>query len=115
MTTRVIDQISRYPEVEITNSTAAQQIIELLTKIFLTHGIPFKVITDKSPPFPNHKFKDFMTVNGIKHHRITPLHPKKNAVVENFMRNLNKRLRTAQIEQTMYDPQQQSKPTKNVP
>ncbi|XP_057290318.1 uncharacterized protein K02A2.6-like [Hydractinia symbiolongicarpus] len=66
----VIDQISRYPEAEITNSTATQQIIELLTKIFLTHGIPFKVITDKSPPFPNYKFKDFMTVNGIKHHRI---------------------------------------------
>ncbi|XP_057302657.1 uncharacterized protein K02A2.6-like [Hydractinia symbiolongicarpus] len=63
----VVDQFSRYPEAEITNSTAAQQTIEILTKIFSTHGIPFKVITDNDPPFPSQKFKDFMTVNGIKH------------------------------------------------
>ena len=40
-----------------------------------------------------------MKQKGIYHHRITPLHLKENSAAENFMRNLNKTVRTAAIEQ----------------
>ena len=35
---------------------------------------------------------------GITHNRITPLHPRPNGIVENFMRNLNKILRIANMQ-----------------
>ena len=100
----VIDQYSRYPEVEIISSTTAQQTINSLTKVFATHGLPYKVISDNGPPFPSAALKEYMVRNNIKHHRITPLHPKANGMAENFMRNLNKTLRTALIDQTPWVP-----------
>ena len=82
----VIDQYSRYPEIEIITSTTAQQTIDSLTNIFATHGLPYKVISDNGPPFPSEALRQYMKVNNIKYHRITPLHPKANAVAENFIR-----------------------------
>ena len=96
----MIDQYSRYPEIEIITATTAQQTIDSLTKIFATHGLPYKVISDNGPPFTSEALRQYMKVNNIKHHRITPLHPKANATAENFMRGLNKTLRTALIERT---------------
>ena len=40
-----------------------------------------------------------MKNSRITHNRITPLHPKANGIVENFMRNLNKVLRIANTQQ----------------
>ena len=96
----VIDQYSRYPEVEIVSSTDAQHTINALTKIFATHGLPYKIISDNGPPYTSTALKLFMRMNDIIHHRITPLHPKANSSAENFMRNLNKTLRTAVIDRT---------------
>ena len=45
-----IDAYSRYPEVEIVWSKAASSTIPELDKIFSTHGIPYKVISDNGPP-----------------------------------------------------------------
>ena len=95
----VIDQYSRFPEVEITGTTAAGPTLEALNKIFSTHGLPHKIISDNGSPFQSKEFKEYMKQKGISHHRITPLHPKANSAAENFMRNLNKTVRTAAIEQ----------------
>ena len=70
--------------------------------MFATHGIPHKVITDNGPPFQSKIFKEFMKNNGITHYHITPLHPKANGAAETFMRNLNKTLRTAVLDQTRW-------------
>ena len=59
-----------------------------------------KLFHDNGPPFPSEALRQYMKVNNIKHHRITPLHPKANAVAENFMRGLNKTLRIALIDHT---------------
>ena len=94
----VIDQRTRFPKVEIIGSTAAIPTLGALTKIFSTHGLPHKVISDSGSPFQSYAFKQYMLSKGIDHHKITPLHPKANSTAENFMRNLNKALRTAVIE-----------------
>ena len=95
----VIDQRTRFPEVEVIGSTAAVPTLAALNKIFSTHGLPHKVISDNGSPFHSYQFKQYMKSKGIDHHRITPLHPKANSTAENFMRNLNKALRIAVIEQ----------------
>ena len=94
----VIDQRSRFPEVEIVGTTSAHSTLGKLDRIFATHGLPNKVITDNGSPFHSHEFQDYMKHRGIDHHKITPLHPKANSTAENFMRGLNKTLRTAVID-----------------
>ena len=80
----VIDEYSRFVEVEIVSSTSAAAAIPKL---------------DNGPPFTSHAFKVFATELGFKHRKITPLWPKANAEVERFMRTLGKAIRTARTEQ----------------
>ena len=47
----VIDQRTRYPEVEIVYSTGIKATKEKLKKIFATHGTSVQVETDNGPPF----------------------------------------------------------------
>lgn len=61
----VVDDHSRYQEVEIVKSTAASAVIPKLDKIFSTFGIPKIVKTDNGPPFNNHCFADFSSYLGF--------------------------------------------------
>lgn len=103
----VVDEYSRFPEVEILQSTSARATIPKLDKIFSTHGIPLQVKTDNGPPFQSSEFADFATYLGFTHRKITPLWPQANAEAERFMRTLEKTIRAAHVEghpwkQTLY-------------
>jgi len=97
-----IDKRTRYPEVEITHSTAAKPTIERLHKIFATHGIPRRVETDNGPPFQSQEFADFAEEQGFYHHRVTPEHARANGEVESFMKNLNKTEQIAHLRKDGY-------------
>ena len=71
----VIDGRTRYPEVDIVRSTAATPTISCLERVFATHGLPNKAISDNGPPFTSYKVRNFMAENKINHHKITPLWP----------------------------------------
>ena len=43
----VVDYYSRYMEVEVLRSSTANKVIASLSKIFLTHGLPVRITTDK--------------------------------------------------------------------
>ena len=86
----VVDQFSRFSEVEITSTTPTGPTLEGSTKIFSTHGLPYKVITDKDSPFNRWGLKEYYEKKEN--------HPKANSTVDNFIRNLNKTLRTAKID-----------------
>ena len=94
----VIDDYSRFPEVEIVTSTSAHATIPRLDRIFSTHGIPSIVRSDNGPPFQGAEFAKFADYMGFKHRRVTPLWPEANGEVENFMRNLKKVCTAAQVE-----------------
>ncbi|CAB3993228.1 PREDICTED: uncharacterized protein K02A2.6-like [Paramuricea clavata] len=95
----VIDEYSRYPEVEIPKSTSAKATIPKFDKILSTHGIPIEIKTDNGPPFNSQEFKEFLEELGFSHRKITPLWPKANAEAERFMRTLSKAIITAHTEQ----------------
>ena len=84
----VIDGRTRYPEVDIVRSTAATPTISCLERVFATHGLPNKAISDNGPPFTSYKVSNFMAENKINQHKITPLWPQGNAEAENFMKPL---------------------------
>ena len=94
----VIDERTRYPEVEIVNNTSAESTIIAMEKMFATHGYPEKLKSDNGPPFKSHALKEFFTEKGITHHRVTPRWPEANGLVENFMKSVGKVIKTANME-----------------
>ena len=95
----VIDEYSRFPEVEIMQSTTAQAVILSLERIFATHGLPEKITSDNGSPFQSQEFNDFMKMKGIIHHKVTPLWPQANGLVESFMKPLSKAVRSTRLEE----------------
>ena len=94
----VIDAYTRFPEVDIVQSTSAATVIPHFNRIFATHGIPTVLRSDNGPSFTSHEFKNYMEENGIEHHRITPLWPQANGEAESFMKPLTKAIRSAHAE-----------------
>ena len=76
----------------------AEKITSILTKIFVTHGLPLSLQTDNGPQFVSDHFQDFMQENGIEHRRTTPLWPQANGEIPRQNRSILKGLRIAQAE-----------------
>jgi hypothetical protein len=93
-----IDAYSRYPEVEIVHSTSAAALIPKLDRIFSTHGIPYKVVSDNGPPFNGQEIRRYMEIHGIEFVTVTPLWPQGNSEAESFMKPLLKSILTARTE-----------------
>ena len=94
----VIDERSRYPEVEIVYSTSHRATIPALDAIFARQGIPEIAKSDNGPPFNSSEFGNWCRYIGMHHRKVTPLWPEANAEAERFMRTLNKALRAAQMD-----------------
>ena len=94
----VIDEYSRFPEVEIVTSTSARSTIPKLDAIFARQGIPEVLRSDNRPCFNGVELKNFAEHLGFQHRKITPLWPRANGEAERFMMTLEKCVRTATIE-----------------
>ena len=91
----VIDEYSRFPEVETLTSTSARAVIPKLDAIFARQGIPEVLKSDNGPPFFGHEFRKFTEYLGFEHRKITPYWPKANGEAERFMQTIEKCIRTA--------------------
>ena len=91
----VIDDYSRFPFIEPVRSTAAQCVIPKLDQIFAIMGTPEVVRSDNGPPFCGEEFKKFSEKLGFKHRKVTPLWPRANGQVENFVSSFKKHVRVA--------------------
>lgn len=94
----LIDQRSRFPLVDFTKSTNANNAISSLSRTFSMYGNPKSVISDNGPPFTSKQFADFLQSRGITHRRVTPVWPQANGEAERFMRPLKKTIQTAHLE-----------------
>ena len=94
----LIDIYSKFPEIEIVNSTEAKACIPKLDKVFATHGIPAKLKSDNGPPFNGKEFENYMTALGIEWKPSTSLWPQGNANVESIMRPIGKVMKTSLLE-----------------
>ena len=94
----VVDYYSRFFEMEFTKSTTSEKIVSMLSKIFVTHGLPLSLSTDNGPQFVSDYLKKYLEENGIEHKRTTPLWPQANGEIEWQNCSILKRLRIAQAE-----------------
>ena len=97
----LVDEYTRYPEIEIVHRTSADAVVPHLDRIFSTHGFPEQLKTDGGPPFKgtdSHGFQMYMKWAGIKHITVSPEDPEDNGLAENFMKMVKKVWHTTQIE-----------------
>ena len=83
-------QQSRFPEVAITHSTAADTVIPAMDKILAAYGTPEVMMSDNGPPFNSMEFTKYAKKRGFRHRKITPLAPWVNGTAERFMKSLAK-------------------------
>ena len=83
---------------EFTKSTTSEKIVSMLSKIFVTYGLPLSFRTDNGSQFVSDYFKKYLEENGIEHRRTTPLWSQANGEIERQNRSILKRLRIAQAE-----------------
>ncbi|GFO29263.1 Pol polyprotein [Plakobranchus ocellatus] len=85
----VIDDYSRFPEVESVKSTSACSLTSKLNRIFARFGTPSVLKSDNGSPFNGEEFASFAKKLGLHHRKITPLWPETNGEAERFVRSLN--------------------------
>ena len=78
----IIDAGSKWIEMFPAQSSTTKTIIQHLKALFAQFGLPDIIATDNGPCFVSYKFKDFLTMNGIKHWRSSPYHPSSNELAE---------------------------------
>ena len=94
----VVDDFSRYPEVEIISSLTAKVVIHKLEGLFARWGTPKIVKSDNGSPFQSAEFANYALLSGFKHRRVTPLWPEANGEAERFVKTIKKAIRAAKVE-----------------
>ena len=56
----VVDYYSRFFEMEFTKSITTEKIVSLMSKMFVTHGLPSSLRTDNGPQFISDHFKGYL-------------------------------------------------------
>ena len=86
----LIDQYSKFPEVDITSSTSFRKLEPILDRVFSTHGIPEELTSDNGSPYFSHDMKQYAKKMGIKLTPVSPYDPQSNGFAENFVKILVK-------------------------
>ena len=94
----LIDQFSKYPEVDVLTSTSFKKLRPKLDRIFSAQGIPEKVTADNGPPYPCHEMREYASEMGFKMDLLTPEDPQSNGFAEVFVKILCKLIHTSVAE-----------------
>ena len=99
----VVDAYSKWLSVELMQSITAEKTIQILRKLFATHGIPLKIVTDNGPTFRSEQFQFFTKHNGIKHIFSAPYHPSSNGLAERAVQTIKQGLHQMQGPEPIQD------------
>ena len=91
----VINQYSKYPEVDIVSATSFSKLEPYLDRIMETHGIREQLTTDNGSPYFSDEMAQYAKRMGFKHHPVTPKDPQSNGFAESFVKLLCKLVHTA--------------------
>ncbi|CAM5099654.1 unnamed protein product [Eretmochelys imbricata] len=91
----VVEAHSKWPEVSIMQSTAAESTIQKLRGLGSRFGLPEQLVSDNGPQFVSQEFQNFMKANGIHHITSAPYHPSTNGLAERFVQTMKQALKSA--------------------
>ena len=101
----IIDQFSKYPEVDIVTSTSFKKLRPILDRVMATHGIPESVTSDNGPPYPGDEMEQYAAEKGFALTPVSPNDPQGNGFAENFVKQMCKMVHTSVVEGK--DPKQE--------
>ena len=78
----VVDNLTKYWDLEQLNDTDAESTILQMKKIFARQGVPEVVISDNGPQYASKEFKEFSESWNFHHYTSSPHHPKGNGTAE---------------------------------
>ncbi len=82
------DKITKWVELAATTDKSASTISSHLVRIFLRHGPPAVLISDRGGEFSNRLLTQILRLLETQQIRITPQNPRSNGLAENQMRTL---------------------------
>ena len=91
----LIDNYSRWPEVEVVKSTSFQELRPALDRSIGLLGVPVSVTHDRGPPYNSAEWKKYAKEKGFETRACTPEHPEGNGLAERFMSVLVKTVHAA--------------------
>ena len=78
----VVDNLTKYWDLEQLNDTDAESKILQMKKIFARQGVPEVVISDHGPQYASKELKEFSKSWNLHHYTSSPHHPKGNGTAE---------------------------------
>lgn len=88
-----VDYLSRFIEVAAVPSLAASCVINFLRDHFeWRHGLPKKLISDRSTTFRSRELRTYLRQAGVEHHFAAAYHPQANGLTERSNQTLQARL-----------------------
>ena len=90
----IIDAHSKWPIIDIKNSTATSGVLDSLRSAFATYGIPKGIVSDNAMSFISSEFQEFCKKNGIKHVTGPSYNTKNNGQAEVMVKALKQRLKS---------------------
>lgn len=83
-------------------STTASKVKEFCLKVFATHGLPLKMISDNGPPFGSQEFKQFLANLNIEQVTSSPYHARSNGMAERAVRQAKQLLQKSANSEEFY-------------
>ena len=89
---------SRYPDIDILNSTSSKTVHPALETMMSCFGLPSVDRSDNGTPFNCAEFEQFAKRLGFKHITVPPYSPWTNIMIERFMPVVKKIIQVAKEE-----------------
>jgi len=84
-----IDQLTRWVEIRAVPDTSASLTLAfLLQQVFLRHGTPRVIISDRGSAFTGKAMEEFLERWGVQHRMTAPAHPQRNGLLERMNKTL---------------------------
>ena len=93
----MVEDFTRYPEVEIISSLTGKVVIQKLEGQFARRVTPTIVKSDNGAPFQS-ELANYALLNGFKHRRVSPLWPEANGEAERLLKTIHKATRATKVE-----------------
>lgn len=82
----VVDSFSGWFEFELLSNMSSSSVISKLKRLFATHGIPEKLMTDNGTQFTSREFELFTKQWNFTHLTSSPHYPRSNGLAENAVK-----------------------------
>ena len=95
----VVDSHSKWLEVVPVSFPTTMKTVEVLRRLFASHGLLEQLVSDNGPQFTSIEFSEFMRENGIKHIRCSQYHPSSNGEAERYVQMFKNSLKVGMNDQ----------------